>query len=335
MQKQTWAIGALAKRVGVSVQTLRHYHRLGLLPPTMVNEAGYRKYSALDCARLELIRTLRDVGFDLTTIRRLLDHAADPQAAVRLQIDALDAQVRGIQRRRVLLNAVANGKPSDILRRLQELSVLAGLNKLEREAFLAKQLGWNPSQSHGDVAVWEAAVLNLPETLSDAQLEAWLELTQIAGDEGFQRAMERQRAFGRRMDPRLQKEWLAIWGKVETSAAAMAAQELSPAAPRAQRVVDLWVRGLARLLGRKSGTAFEAWMLREFQAASDPRIPRYWALIAQLKNLPPHRPERAAVWPWLMEGLRFRAEREGSRPKRAPHLRRAPKRVKPTSPAHQ
>jgi DNA-binding transcriptional MerR regulator len=311
MGERRWAIGELAKRVGVSVQTLRHYHRLGLLHPTVVTEAGYRQYSALDGARLELIRTLRDLGFDLTTIRRLLDRAADPQAAVRLQIDALDAQVRALRRRRVLLSAVANGRAADVLQRLQELSVLARLNRQEREGFLAEQLGWPRAESHGTDAVWEAAVLNLPETLSDAQLEAWLELAQIAVDEDFQRVLARQRAFGQRMDPRFQKKWLAIWGNVEASAAAMVAGAMSPGAPRAQRVVDRWVRGLARLTGRKAGAAFDAWLLRELEAASDPRIPRYWALIARLKDVP-YQPERAAVWTWLTDGLRVRAAKLSS-----------------------
>jgi DNA-binding transcriptional MerR regulator len=310
---KTWAIGELARRVGVSVQTLRHYHRLGLLRPTLINDAGYRKYSALDGARLELIRTLRDVGFDLATIRRLLDRAADPQAAVRLQIDALDAQVRALQRQRVLLSAVVSGRTADILRRLQDLSVLARLNKLERESFLARQLGWNPEEARGDVAVWEAAVMNLPETLSEAQFEAWLELVQIATDEGFRQVLERQRALGRKVDPQSQKKWVAIWRRVEKSGTTLATQRLSPAAPRAQRLVDVWVRGLAGLHRRQPSAAFDAWILRELKAASDPRIPRYWTLIAQLKNLPPYPPERAAVWPWLMEGLRFRAERGARR----------------------
>ena len=46
----------------MSVQTLRHYDKLGLLTPERTTDAGYRLYSARDCLRLELIRTLRGVG---------------------------------------------------------------------------------------------------------------------------------------------------------------------------------------------------------------------------------------------------------------------------------
>jgi hypothetical protein len=226
----------------------------------------------------------------------------------------LEAQARGIQRRCVLLKAVANGRPRDVLSRLQELSILASLNKLEREAFLSKQLGWQTPDVPRDGAVWEAAVLNLPATFSEAQLEAWIELAQIVTDDAFRRALERQWALGRKLDPQSQKEWVAIWRNVETSAGRMAVQ-IDPSAPRAQKVVDMWVRGLARLYRRQPNKGFALWILREFQAAFDPRISRYWALIAQLKNLPPHPPEREAVWPWLMEGLRFRAER-GAPPRR-------------------
>ena len=62
------SIGALARQVGVSPQTLRHYHQLGILRPAAVTRAGYRLYSESDRVRLELVRSLRALDFDLDTI---------------------------------------------------------------------------------------------------------------------------------------------------------------------------------------------------------------------------------------------------------------------------
>jgi DNA-binding transcriptional MerR regulator len=42
-----------AELTGVTVRTLHHYDRLGLLKPSRYSRAGYRLYRASDVARLE------------------------------------------------------------------------------------------------------------------------------------------------------------------------------------------------------------------------------------------------------------------------------------------
>ena len=66
----TMTIGALAKRVGVSVRTLRYYDEIGLLAPARHTAAGYRLYGAGDVARLQQIRSLRHSGSPWTRFRR-------------------------------------------------------------------------------------------------------------------------------------------------------------------------------------------------------------------------------------------------------------------------
>jgi DNA-binding transcriptional MerR regulator len=61
-----------AKRARVSVRTLHHYDRLGLLRPGR-SAAGYRIYSERDFARLQQIVTLKFIGLPLTQIREFLD----------------------------------------------------------------------------------------------------------------------------------------------------------------------------------------------------------------------------------------------------------------------
>jgi MerR family transcriptional regulator, thiopeptide resistance regulator len=61
-----------AELAGVTVRTLHHYDRLGLLKPSYRSEVGYRLYSQSDLARLEQIVVLKFLGLPLKSIGRLL-----------------------------------------------------------------------------------------------------------------------------------------------------------------------------------------------------------------------------------------------------------------------
>jgi DNA-binding transcriptional MerR regulator len=68
-----FTIGSFAQLAGVSVRTLRHYERVGLLVPASVDAAtGYRRYSADQLPRLHRIVALKELGLSLRQIRPLL-----------------------------------------------------------------------------------------------------------------------------------------------------------------------------------------------------------------------------------------------------------------------
>ena len=48
-------VGEVSALTGVSIRTLHHYDRLGLLPPSAVSEAGYRLYDDKSLERLSAI----------------------------------------------------------------------------------------------------------------------------------------------------------------------------------------------------------------------------------------------------------------------------------------
>jgi DNA-binding transcriptional MerR regulator len=94
------AIGAVARRAGVTTRTLRYYQEMGLLHPSGVTGRGNRLYSHADVERLQRILELRDVmGFDLERIGLVL------QTVDRLAQLRAEAQ-RGISkdRRREMVN---------------------------------------------------------------------------------------------------------------------------------------------------------------------------------------------------------------------------------------
>jgi Cu(I)-responsive transcriptional regulator len=72
------AIGAVAKRTGLKIPTIRFYEQEGLIGAPDRTSSGRRAYSEADISRLTFIRHARALGFELDDIRSLLDLTDDP-----------------------------------------------------------------------------------------------------------------------------------------------------------------------------------------------------------------------------------------------------------------
>ncbi|MBQ8653582.1 MAG: MerR family transcriptional regulator [Clostridia bacterium] len=66
-------IGEVSRIAHISVRTLRHYDKIGLLHPSAVSEGGYRLYDEEALKRLHLILLFRELEFPLSDVRRILD----------------------------------------------------------------------------------------------------------------------------------------------------------------------------------------------------------------------------------------------------------------------
>lgn len=69
-------VSEVSKMTGVSVRTLHHYDRIGLLHPTAVTEAGYRLYDDTALETLQQIMLFRELEFPLKEIREII-HSSD------------------------------------------------------------------------------------------------------------------------------------------------------------------------------------------------------------------------------------------------------------------
>jgi DNA-binding transcriptional MerR regulator len=79
-------VGEVAALAGVTVRTLHHYDRIGLLLPSERTTAGYRRYTPADLDRLHQVLVYRELGFPLEEVATLLDDpGADPAAHLRRQ----------------------------------------------------------------------------------------------------------------------------------------------------------------------------------------------------------------------------------------------------------
>lgn len=72
MDVDSIGIGTLARRAGVSIDTVRYYERGGLLSPRSRLASGYRRYSEVELARLRFIRRAQALGFSLKEVKDLL-----------------------------------------------------------------------------------------------------------------------------------------------------------------------------------------------------------------------------------------------------------------------
>lgn len=94
--KRRWyQASEFAKLAGVTVRTLHHYDRMGLLRPSGRTSAGYRLYGERDFARLQQIVTLKFIGFSLKQIEAILQSDSFNLAdALHLQRGALEEKMR-------------------------------------------------------------------------------------------------------------------------------------------------------------------------------------------------------------------------------------------------
>lgn len=62
-------IGDLAAKAGVTPRTIRYYEELGIVEPEERTAGGFRLYSEAQLRRLQIVQSLKDLGFELEHIR--------------------------------------------------------------------------------------------------------------------------------------------------------------------------------------------------------------------------------------------------------------------------
>jgi DNA-binding transcriptional MerR regulator len=131
--------GEVARRAGVSTDTVRHYERKGLLPRARRSANGYREYPAGTEQAVRLIRNALTVGFTLEELARVLAARARGEAPCRTvralagdKLDVMDQRLADLQGARDRLHAVLADWDARLLRtpegqRAGLLEALAGL----------------------------------------------------------------------------------------------------------------------------------------------------------------------------------------------------------------
>jgi DNA-binding transcriptional MerR regulator len=194
-----YRVGEVATLTRVSIRTLHHYDRIGLLRPAAHSNGGYRLYGEADLLRLQQILTLRYLGFPLKRIGELLDRPDfDLVASLRVQQQALRERIAELERISAAVGdlvdrRVATGEWSWELVIGASEAVGAGLTRREE----TMDALYTAEQMKQFEAVGEAVG---PEEIAAIQQE-WTELlTEIRANYDLDPASAEAQALGARAD---------------------------------------------------------------------------------------------------------------------------------------
>lgn len=103
-------IGQAAAFAGITIKTVRHYHKLGLVDEPARDGSGYRRYGSAELLRLVQVKTLAAAGVPLADIGPLLASDAESFAAALVDVERhLTDRIAELTERRDTLHRLASG----------------------------------------------------------------------------------------------------------------------------------------------------------------------------------------------------------------------------------
>jgi DNA-binding transcriptional MerR regulator len=291
-----FTIGQLARRTGVPARTIRFWSDAGLVPPASRSAGGYRLYDAEAVARLDLVRSLRELGLGLDVVRVVLSGASTVADVAAAHVRVLDGQLRALRLRRAVLSTIA--KRGTTIEETILMHKLARLSARERQQiiddFVADTFaGVDPEDpamgvAHG-MRQLPAELPDEPKVPAPEQVDAWIELAELVADLDFKqrvRVMAQAGASAMAVDIRAVME----------HAGPALAQGVEPGSARGQDV-------LTQILGPQISAAGRAQLLGQLETFTDARVERYWQLLAVINGWPTP-PAAVPSIEWLIAALR-------------------------------
>jgi len=285
-------IGQLAGRTGLATRTVRFWSDAGLVPPAGRSAGGYRLYDAEAVARLELVRTLRELGLGVEVVRAVLSRATTLAQVAAAHVTVFDQQIRVLRLRRAVLAAVATRgtitiEETLLMHKLTQLSarerqqmiddfvdgVFAGVAPEDPGAAIAGRMRQLPAE--------------LPDDPSPDQVDAWVELAELIADEDF-RLRARAMALAGQQDAAPGLDYQAV----QEHAGQALADGVAPDSPQGRSVLDRIVPAAERPR-----------ILAQLETFTDARVERYWQLLGIINGWPPF-PSAVPAFEWLIATLR-------------------------------
>jgi DNA-binding transcriptional MerR regulator len=291
-------IGQLARRTGLAVRTLRFWSDEGVIPTAGRSAGGYRLYDAAGVARVELVRTLRELGLALGDVGRVLDGSVTVAEVADAHVAALDARIRSLKVSRAVLSTVSRrgstAEETALMNRLARLSAAERMQIIDDfKADVFGGLDIEPSQRD---RLRELRV-DLPDDPAPEQVDAWIELAELVRDPDFRTRMrvflERNTAVPGRTVPPGARIW---WARQIVETVAKARRDgIPPDGPAAAEVVS----GMF-------GDADPAVVLRSLEAGIEAGAERYRLLVARVRGQR-SAPDATGELHWLATALRIAA----------------------------
>ncbi|MFJ9554384.1 MerR family transcriptional regulator [Nocardiopsis sp. NPDC101807] len=323
-----YPIGDAARRAGLSVSAVRFYSDAGVIAPTRLTGAGYRLYDVHAIARLELVRTLRELDAGLEDIRRVLDGEKTLHDLLTAHLGLVERQERGLRAKRAVLRTLVRQEGTAAQAAL--LHKLVSMSDEERERLVDDF--WNEVGAGLDVPPVFVERLRqlrpqLPEDPSAAQLEAWIELADLVSGREFRSAVHDylQATYttepGKLFAASPVQEFMYETGVPIMEDIIAVHRSGEPAdSPRAQEAVVRLADAASALGGgqvtaasRNGMASYFAELIRleEEEPLEDPWFDsthgRYMSLVAVINGGPPGGEEDPVPWPWIIAALRASA----------------------------
>lgn len=293
MSEELFTIGRLARRTGVPVRTIRFWSDAGLITPAGRSAGGYWLYDAEAVARLDLVRTLRELGLGLDVVRDVLGRNRTLAEVADVHARALDAEIRTLRLRRAVLRAAARrGSTTEETALMHKMARLSARERQQIiDDFVDRTFAGINGGGGGIAHAMREMPAELPEDPTAEQVDAWVELAELVQDEGF-RARAREMAAGG--SPREEDAYDA--GLVLEHAGAAVAAGVEPGSAEGHTVLD-------RIVPPAMPPAERAGLLARLERFTDARVERYWRLLGIVNGRPPF-PPHVPAFEWLIEALR-------------------------------
>ncbi|SDT72962.1 DNA-binding transcriptional regulator, MerR family [Actinoplanes derwentensis] len=317
---ELYGIGDVARRVGLSVSAVRYYADAGVVAPVASRAGGHRLYDVSGIARLELVRTLRELGAGLEDIRRVLGGEATLRELAAAHLALLERQEARLRSRRAVLSVIL--RQDSTAEQVTLMHKLVGMADDERDRLIDDfwsevTAGWEPPERM--VEWWRAARPELPEQPVAAQLEAWIELAELVGDTEVRQAVRRElveactTGVGPLMSSAPMLDRLEAGASVGQAVVDAARDQTSPDSARGREVADQWMDWLTGVFATPDDPGIPDTPEFRIQTAdhmlagaewerTPPEGPfdRYMELVTAVNNLPPDQ----FPYEWLADALR-------------------------------
>jgi len=162
-----YTVKQLADLTGITIKTLHHYHKIKLLEPCEVTEAGYRLYGTEELEQLQQILFYKELDFPLQEIKQAM---ADEPSRLRCLVKQKEALRLRKQRMDRLLTTLEDSiRFAERGEHMDQSQMFQGLNKEEWEAALSEQNRYLKENYEYDML--DAQAID-PEELNETAQEA-------------------------------------------------------------------------------------------------------------------------------------------------------------------
>ncbi|MGW1899017.1 helix-turn-helix domain-containing protein [Streptomyces hirsutus] len=288
-------IGRLAHRTGLPVRTLRFWSDEGAVPPVARSASGYRLYDAGSVARVELVRTLRELGLGLDDVCRVLSGRTTVAEVARAHVAALDARIRSLKVSRAVLSTVATrgstAEETALMNRLARLS--AAERKQIIDEFQEEVFGGLDVEPRLRDRILTFGI-ELPDDPTPEQVDAWIELAELVRDPGFRARLRTWTELNTPVPGQGRPPGASIWWarQVVQTVAEVRKRGVAPETPEATEV-------LSELFGDADRTA----VLRSLEAGIEAGAEHYRRLVARVRGQD-SAPDATGELEWLARALR-------------------------------